>query len=361
MRTKNYLPTLRFLFYTTLLQLLVLCSCAKISNTTENQSKNLVHQNDLANSVKRPNFVLDVSPQEFEAIPLSLYSADLTDEYYDRTGAVVSTALGSREFGFKSEVCLEISLGTLAQVGDDFSENSSILERIKISINNEDLTDVTAGHMHLVSTDLVNSEGEILMSGVGDAVACGKALLAPGLQEVTFEFRQTSGEIKSYSWQFEIIEQPNFVQKVSPQEFESIPLSIYSADLTDEYYERTGIIVYSALGSRRFGFKSKVCIEIRLGVLAQVGDDFSEDSSISERIKISINNEDLTDITAGHSSLELINIGNLEGEILKRGVGDAVACGKALLAPGLQEVTFEFQQTSGEIKSYSWQFELTEG
>ncbi|MCL4872343.1 MAG: hypothetical protein KJ063_25560 [Anaerolineae bacterium] len=153
---------------------------------------------------------------------------------------------------------------------------------------------------------------------------------------------------------------PAFVRKVSPRESESIPLSLFESDFTNQYFEKTGVVVESTWGNPNTGYKSRVCIEIELGEVAQPGDDFQEQTTITERAIFLVDETILNDIIGGHSSLVAIHALDSDGDILMKGLGSAIFCAKAYLNPGVHTATFQFTQTSGDLLTYSWQFTIVE-
>ena len=155
----------------------------------------------------KPIFIERTTPGEFESMPLSLFTADLAQEHYEETGVKLFSSLGHPDIGYRSEVCLELEPGGLAQVGDDFSEFETFVARTTLSVDNIVLTEVEGGHINLTATNVVDKKGEILIRGVGSAFICGQVVLDAGLHNVRFEFEQTSGDIQTYTWQFELTEE----------------------------------------------------------------------------------------------------------------------------------------------------------
>ena len=114
------------------------------------------------------------------------------------------TQLGHPNIGYKSQVCIEIIGGALGQEGDNFTDSETVLNRIEFIVDGAGLTDLTANPTSLELLVSLDSQGEVLVAGAGPIAVCGEANLDLGWHNVIFEFRQTSGDIKTYSWQFEL-------------------------------------------------------------------------------------------------------------------------------------------------------------
>lgn len=153
----------------------------------------------------RPEFVLRVSPEEQQILPLTLFEADLTDEYFVGTGDVSVPSWGDMTTGYRKQICIEMELGNLAEVGDDFTQRGSITERVEMDVDGVSLSKIGAGHTSLTATHVYNSKGEVLILGIGSAIACGTAQLNTGVHEVVFRFHRSSGDIEEYIWHFALI------------------------------------------------------------------------------------------------------------------------------------------------------------
>lgn len=191
------------------LMMLGLFSCTTNSTEVSEKPSDAVNHTPPISVIQqtRPAFVEETSPKEFDSIPLSLFNADLTETYLEETGVYILSHLGHPDIGYKSSVCLEVESGGLAQPGDDFFEFETFIERTTLSVNDKPLPEISGGHINLTLTDVEDKNGETIVRGVGPAVICGKVILDVGLHNVRFEFEQASGDIQSYTWQFELTEE----------------------------------------------------------------------------------------------------------------------------------------------------------
>ncbi len=146
----------------------------------------------------------------------------------------------------------------------------------------------------------------------------------------------------------------NFVEDTAPSESQILSKSVYEG-WQDE--PRGQLEDWEDLE----GYRSDVCLKVRTGLLAQNGDDFSDDSTFEKRVKLFVDDLESEHLRAFSTSIELINVGDKDGNVLIRGVMPRAICGRYDLKPGVHEVLFQFRQTSGDILEYRWQFELTKG
>ncbi|MCL4872069.1 MAG: hypothetical protein KJ063_24170 [Anaerolineae bacterium] len=124
----------------------------------------------------RPEFINTVFPKELEII-----ASDM----------------------FERKICVDLLTGPLIQPNDHLSY-SDIYERMSLTINGEykDLLEEDNIVRPMLATDEVNN----MSYPAGPFWSCWRAILASGIHEVKFSFRQTSGDVKEYTWYFELSE-----------------------------------------------------------------------------------------------------------------------------------------------------------
>lgn len=152
---------------------------------------------DLATIEPRPAFLNAVSPPEYSIIVphLYYYSADLA----------VGHGIFDFRAGFDSSVCVRPVVGQLVQKGDDFTDSSLTQERIELLVNGKAM-EWHAGTL-IGGTPGVQSHDDMTYTKwIEGSDYCWKTPLGLGRHEVTFQFRQTSGDVQAYSWYFEIQE-----------------------------------------------------------------------------------------------------------------------------------------------------------
>ena len=151
----------------------------------------------------RPDFVSAVTPLESQQLSLPLLEADRTEEFLAATGILVNSS-GDPDLGYMSQVCLTANLFPLAQIGDDFSDDQNVVNRVTFQVDNLILPEVTGWHTSLEAISLLDENEQVSIQGLGDMIFCGKVSLDVGVHTVLFQFRQTTGETKEYTWQFVI-------------------------------------------------------------------------------------------------------------------------------------------------------------
>jgi hypothetical protein len=147
----------------------------------------------------RPDFVLETAPAESQVLPVSLYEAQRSfpglpaDQWDDIDG-------------YDSSVCLKVETGSLAQKGDDFRDDSdsTMKNRVTMIIDDMEAQATYVGGILLQRINVLDIDGQPVMMGVEPRLICGLVVLEPGVHEVLFQFRQTSGDILEYTWHFEL-------------------------------------------------------------------------------------------------------------------------------------------------------------
>jgi hypothetical protein len=147
----------------------------------------------------RPDFVLETAPSESQVLPVSLYEAQrsfpglLADQWDDIDG-------------YDSSVCLKVETGSLAQEGDDFRDDSdsTMKNRVTMIIDDMEAQATYVAGILLQRINVVDGDGQPVKMGVEPRLICSIVVLEPGVHEVLFQFRQTSGDILEYRWHFEL-------------------------------------------------------------------------------------------------------------------------------------------------------------
>lgn len=163
---------------------------------------------------QRPSYIDNVFPRENSKIPLKSYIHEIPE-----------IPMGSINTGFASNICVDFEPGSLMQPGDFLIDEILILERIVLKV--DDIT--RSGRPKLASLTvevLTGEEGIIVAEWPTFVMFCWDAPVEIGIHEVEFLFTQVDGNIASYSWQFEIVEEawkPMPTSSVTPAEEGVIP------------------------------------------------------------------------------------------------------------------------------------------
>lgn len=165
----------------------------------------------------RPEFINAVRPPEYYRIPLSLYNYQPEGLVFHKVRDYDLADLSSIEYGFQSSICINLFALPLIQEGDRLGVGSEIIG--EVVVETEEMTD----RMELFVDGRSVETGASEQSGilfvlptqepkgprtdfVEDGDYCWKVPLNVGIHEVAFRFHQTSGNIKAYTWHFEIVE-----------------------------------------------------------------------------------------------------------------------------------------------------------
>jgi hypothetical protein len=170
------------------LSLLILAGCTALSPAPT--STPIV----LSTAQPRPDFINEVGPEESSVLSLEVYEA----EYSHVVG------MRNLETGYASTVCLSPDLDYLVQKGDDFADAESVLARIELRVDGEE-REVADWLDRLLDIEMLQ-DGEVYARFGGPYVFCWHAPVGVGVHLVSFQFRQTSGDIKEYSWYFAVTE-----------------------------------------------------------------------------------------------------------------------------------------------------------
>ncbi|MCL4872361.1 MAG: hypothetical protein KJ063_25650 [Anaerolineae bacterium] len=149
----------------------------------------------------RPHFVIEVAPKEGLILPLTIFNASNEQAISD------IRILSSFEnvSAYDSFICLRVK--DIAQDGDDFTQPTIVASRVKMFIDSYQIKTVYVNQSDLSLTSVTDiNTGQVIMRGIDPKIICGQVDLAPGVHGVFFQFRQTSGDVLEYRWQFELVE-----------------------------------------------------------------------------------------------------------------------------------------------------------
>jgi len=140
-----------------------------------------------------PSFLRDVYPEPGSRV----------------TQAAHRTETGGLFYPISAAICVDINQQNLLEQDDNNLNSRNYVERshLQVSVISPDLYSVP------VRNDLrwTSEAGGALNDKRGNAIGgilivCWKVDLTPGVYEATFEHKQTSGHVLSYTWSFEITE-----------------------------------------------------------------------------------------------------------------------------------------------------------
>lgn len=155
---------------------------------------------------------------------------------------------------------------------------------------------------------------------------------------------------------------PDFVRYVSPLESAAVPLSLFESP------GDPNISIDSPSDGRPAGFpisgqgyNSKVCIEINLTPLVQSTDDLTAFDKIESRITFIVDEYELDDPNLIYFRTDLEEDIIVADDGVTQWIGPFTSCWTAELLAGVHQATIQFEQTSGDIQSYSWHFIIVDG
>jgi hypothetical protein len=120
------------------------------------------------------------------------------------TEYIRTSGMRDLESGYASTTCVAPDLDYLVQKGDDFADAESVLERITLSVDGEERE--VADWLDMLLYIEMLQDGEVYARFGGPYVFCWHAPVGVGMHLASFQFRQTSGDIKEYSWHFAVTE-----------------------------------------------------------------------------------------------------------------------------------------------------------
>ncbi|MBK9053077.1 MAG: hypothetical protein IPL78_19855 [Chloroflexi bacterium] len=156
-------------------------------------------------SEPRPEIIMRVSPAESASIPLNVYQAEVENAigFTDSLGV------------YNANVCVMLADGRLARQGESFTDKDSLLERNSMFVDDQQLE---VHSVVFIGFSDESDDGQKKFSFVEPPIICWRAPLDVGLHEAEFQFRQTSGDIQSYSWFFLLTTETGVVAPTEPPE-----------------------------------------------------------------------------------------------------------------------------------------------
>lgn len=165
-----------------------------------------------------------------------------------------------------------------------------------------------------------------------------------------------------------LLPRPDFIKAVSPSENRVIPIDIYS-------YLPDGVVFFGlrshdkGMIAHELFYASSICVEPVATLLVQEGDSFVDyvdyiagvvrDGLIEQRMELLVDGKGMDYLWSDRGFP--IDLPTREPEGPRTSFIEwASYCWHAPLGVGVHEVTFRFHQTSGDVKEYTWYFELSE-
>jgi hypothetical protein len=146
---------------------------------------------------------------------------------------------------------------------------------------------------------------------------------------------------------------PSFVRDIAPPESTSIPLKIYQ--YVHPEIMTTGLMPLE--DAWEYGYQSQICADIDLGELVQPADDFGAVTETGERFQLIV--DDVETRTEPSIFGGAVEVTNTSMNPMATWEHFSIFCWLVPLDSGIHEIVLQFQQTSGSIQEYTWQFALT--
>lgn len=175
------------------LALLVACSHQGLSKETPNA---------LPTAELIPEYILDLQPRPSSQLTMEWFITDLMN------GQGTAVYEGSRPIdrvGYRSNICILLNVVPLLQSGDHIVEYEDALKRSSLYLENfrlEAEPDPYWSHNETLGSH--PRIGPDTFSGAPFWL-CWPAKISPGVHHVTYQFTQSDGTLKEFSWFFEII------------------------------------------------------------------------------------------------------------------------------------------------------------
>ena len=142
----------------------------------------------------RPEFIVDISPPESSTIPWEYFRYEHPEI---RLYGFIDLESGF-SMGYGSRICVNIDLGEVVQSGDDLNI-SSAQARMQLRLVGTDIVPEQAGGL---SGLLENYSTLKDATWESFTIYCWQVPLGAGTHTLNLQFRQTSGSILEYTWQF---------------------------------------------------------------------------------------------------------------------------------------------------------------
>lgn len=182
------------LFFAKVLILVLLTACLPPDANLEDnhQSLSITPEQAYFDTSNRADFILDLFPKENSKFSYAFYHA--------KSGAINLVVEDAEKIGYESSICIDPYFPVLIQRGDNWQIND-MMERMRLVVNEKEIKDVVASG-NTVSASLADIPDTEWVDG---ASYCWLVPLEVGTHQAEFSFMQSPGDVKSYSWQFEII------------------------------------------------------------------------------------------------------------------------------------------------------------
>lgn len=267
----------------------------------------------------------------------------------------------------KSMLCVDFTADELVESGDNFT-SEDIFERVSLLVNGESHFDYAEMEEVSVLHQMHDSAGNVIASWGGPYSFCWRAELSPGTHQAEFQFRQTSGTVQSYHWQFILTEgtpepSPTPTTPTPTATLASLP-TIWPLPTAEPmpdtiyrvYPEPASILTlptkHRFLASEAL-FTNEICVGVNIPSLTWLepgvwsitlnGTKFNEPSRLALIDEYLATNEPEETAEA------------------RERTGAIDPCWEQTgLEPGTYEALFEMTTPSGELLQYRWFFTLTE-
>jgi hypothetical protein len=202
---------------------------------------------------------------------------------------------------------------------------------------------------------------------------CWHAPVESGIHDVSFKFRQTSGTVREYKWQFSTTaDSPPQVPTATPAGTPApmpinlpLPTSEPWPDFLTELWPEPAVVISVE------DLEHQVCIGLDRGLL--FGDEPCDEQYFEEHLQVTLNGtpiehiraEQAQDAVTGTTRLEKMPV--MSDEITFT-IGESPSCLPPLkrcwleieILPGMYQGVIQFTRPSGEVLEYSWFFALTD-
>lgn len=157
----------------------------------------------------RPDFIRALRPPEYYVVPLSLYNLNPEGLIMHRILEYDPSNLESYKYGYQSSICVNPLMKLLVQEGDFLSlagnpTGEYTEERLELVVDGTFVDSEIQGTFGILAGKSTRVPEGPRTSYVENVDYCWKVPLNVGQHEATFRFFQTSGDIQSYTWYFEI-------------------------------------------------------------------------------------------------------------------------------------------------------------
>jgi hypothetical protein len=260
----------------------------------------------------------------------------------------------------ESQVCVRFDTAGLLEQGEQLTD-AQVIERISLLVNGEQ----AEGLNSFTASYVLDDAGNVKATGNGLYNACWHVELRTKAHQAEFQFRQTSGTIQSYHWQFTVvpptpIPTPTPMPTVLPLPLtgplptaEPLPGPIY-----DVYPPPAAVLPLRAeagMTTPEPVYKKRIC----------VGVSSTPTSVWLERVpfnNLTLNGTPLGNVEMFRVTIEYSIAGDVEDTSQFGGsAGGVELCWEpVVLVAGTYEAVFQIEGTSGRLLQYRWFFTLTE-